>query len=335
MLSFFPLLYFFTFLYYTDPGSTFFVLLMYLYHLHDNTLISCLMGIVAIFFRQTNIIWVAFMAGLQARKVIFQLMDENEADDRINTENDYQVISFVLKIVVSPSRLFGLVFHVLREAFWYIAVMIGFAIFVFINGGIVVGDKSHHEACMNIPQLFYFTSVTLVFSYMHLVSPDKVINFLKFIISKWYICIIFAAFAYLAIWKYTHVHIYLLSDNRHYTFYVWSKLYARHEYIRYILIPMYLYAAWSIYRNVSHMDVLWRLVFIVCLIAATVPQKLLEFRYFIIPYLILRLHFKSVSNVNLFIEMLFYVLINSFTIYMYTMRPLRWHNTDELQRFMW
>ncbi len=39
-LSIFPVLYFFTFLYYTDPGSTFCVLLMYLLSLYDNHLTS-------------------------------------------------------------------------------------------------------------------------------------------------------------------------------------------------------------------------------------------------------------------------------------------------------
>ena len=39
-LSAFPVLYFFTFLYYTDPGSTFCVLLMYLMALQENHLTS-------------------------------------------------------------------------------------------------------------------------------------------------------------------------------------------------------------------------------------------------------------------------------------------------------
>lgn len=40
-LSVFPLLYFFTFLYYTDSGSTFCVLLMYLMALQGRHLTAC------------------------------------------------------------------------------------------------------------------------------------------------------------------------------------------------------------------------------------------------------------------------------------------------------
>lgn len=50
-LIFFPLLHFFTFLYYTDPGSTFFVLLMYLFHLHGNKTLAAFMGGMSILFR--------------------------------------------------------------------------------------------------------------------------------------------------------------------------------------------------------------------------------------------------------------------------------------------
>ena len=62
-LALFPLLYFFSFFYYTDVGSTFLVLLMYCLHLDGFNLSASFMGLVAVAFRQTNIIWVAFVAG--------------------------------------------------------------------------------------------------------------------------------------------------------------------------------------------------------------------------------------------------------------------------------
>lgn len=61
-LAMFPVLYFFTFLYYTDCGSTFFVLLMYYLHLRHSFLRAAVAGAISLFFRQTNIVWVFYVS---------------------------------------------------------------------------------------------------------------------------------------------------------------------------------------------------------------------------------------------------------------------------------
>nr|CAD7457287.1 unnamed protein product [Timema tahoe] len=60
-LATFPLIYFFTFLYYTDTVSTSLVLLMYLFHLYGHNFLSAASGFIAVIVRQTNIIWVGFI----------------------------------------------------------------------------------------------------------------------------------------------------------------------------------------------------------------------------------------------------------------------------------
>lgn len=62
-LALFPLNYFFSFLFYTDPGSTMLVLASYLANLQSKHKISAFLGLFAVFFRQTNIVWVFFLAG--------------------------------------------------------------------------------------------------------------------------------------------------------------------------------------------------------------------------------------------------------------------------------
>ena len=37
----------------------------------------------------------------------------------------------------------------------------------------------------------------------------------------------------------SHVHPYLLADNRHYPFYVWKKIFQRHEAVKYLLVPVF------------------------------------------------------------------------------------------------
>ncbi|XP_025106484.1 putative Dol-P-Glc:Glc(2)Man(9)GlcNAc(2)-PP-Dol alpha-1,2-glucosyltransferase isoform X6 [Pomacea canaliculata] len=72
-LATFPVLYFFTWLYYTDAGSTFFSLLTYLCVLHKRHRSAAVCGLVAILFRQTNVVWVMFGAGVTAGQVILNM----------------------------------------------------------------------------------------------------------------------------------------------------------------------------------------------------------------------------------------------------------------------
>ena len=61
----FPALFFFYALYYTDVASTFSVLYAYYCHLKKQKKRLFLAGLVSLWFRQTNIFWVAiFMGGL-------------------------------------------------------------------------------------------------------------------------------------------------------------------------------------------------------------------------------------------------------------------------------
>lgn len=62
-LALLPVLYFFSFLYYTDAGSTFLALLAYLMCAHGRHGAAALVSLLALCFRQTNVVWVAFYAG--------------------------------------------------------------------------------------------------------------------------------------------------------------------------------------------------------------------------------------------------------------------------------
>ena len=45
----------------------------------------------------------------------------------------------------------------LVSALWpHLLVVVGFVVFVIINGSIVVGDKTHHQASLHLPQLYYY-----------------------------------------------------------------------------------------------------------------------------------------------------------------------------------
>ncbi|XP_077865162.1 dol-P-Glc:Glc(2)Man(9)GlcNAc(2)-PP-Dol alpha-1,2-glucosyltransferase-like [Saccoglossus kowalevskii] len=369
-LAMFPLLYFFTFLYYTDAGSTFFVLFMYLLSHHGNHMNAILSGACAVAFRQTNIIWVVFVAGVTAARLIEQdekcdkvklagsdgEIDESskkekkekiskkrkEKSKKMKEKESSQINDDIISIISKNIEnlfaylsIFSNIGYLAQQLFPYAIIVIAFMVFVHLNEGIVLGDKSNHQACLNFPQLFYFFTFSAVFSFPYFISPFNIIPFLKFLRkNRMFIAVCFGA-SLLMVYMFTYVHPYILADNRHYPFYIWKNVYQRHYLVKYALIPGYFYAGWCIFYSLSHRTVTWNLVFAVCLAAAVVPQRLIEFRYFIVPYLIFRLHMKLQPYALLFTEAILYFVINYITIRFFVHETFTKPDSDEIQRFMW
>lgn len=338
-LSTFPVLYFFNFLYYTDAGSTFFILFTYLMTLYGCHRASALMGACAILFRQTNIIWVAFCAGsLVAAKMDetwraehTKKKDEAKSQVPLNFYGVKKILLFTLEFVSNPVH----VKSVLLLVWPYVIVAVGFLLFVILNDGIVVGDRTSHEACLNFPQLFYFFSFTLFFALPLTVCYYRVVRFFTSLKKQPFFFLAVAVLISLLVWKFTFVHKYLLADNRHYPFYVWKKVFQRHELVRYLVVPAYVFSAWSFFESIKYRSLFWILALSVCITAATVPQKLLEFRYFIVPYLIYRLHMPLPSLPRLIIEFILYTVVNVATIYIFISKTFHWPDSTDKQRFMW
>ncbi|XP_064632019.1 putative Dol-P-Glc:Glc(2)Man(9)GlcNAc(2)-PP-Dol alpha-1,2-glucosyltransferase [Lineus longissimus] len=338
-LAVFPLLYFYTFLFYTEGGSTFFVLLMYALSLHRRHNFAALIGMVAICFRQTNLIWVIFVAGEEVVRII---IDHIKPEKKELTEKEFhgwKFVRVVLQTLIQDLPYFRhlpvLIGRVLSNCLPYILTGVCFGVFIIWNDGIVVGDRTSHEACFHAPQLFYFFAFTLGMSFMHLITPEKIWNFLKYLWRHPIMTILICAIMTGCIWKFTYAHRYLLADNRHYTFYVWAKVFRRHKLVKYALIPGYFFASWGIFDALKRKDSLWKLLFFICVIMATVPQKLLEFRYFILPYLFFRLNMHISSHFQIILEICLYGVINGLTIYYFIEKPFKWGNSPEWQRFMW
>lgn len=331
VLAIFPVLYFFTFLYYTDSSSTFFVLLQYYLSLCGNQFTTALFGAVSIAIRQTNVIWVVFTAGATALRILQPVVKKTDSSSLVTEFKEY-AIAFL--------KNFFMVFKCLWA---YGLVVVGFVVFVVMNGGIVVGDKTQHQACLNFPQLCYLLVFTLAFSSSLLVFPEDIVSYLKIVknaIKKpLYILalLLVAIIMVLVIYKFTYIHEYLLADNRHYPFYIWRKVYARHRLVKYAMVPLYMFAAFCIHCQLSvKQHRLWLVMFYICVAIVTVPQKLIEFRYFIIPYILYRLHIPLASYTRLVLECVLYTAVNVVTFYLFLKKPFHWaHSPKEVQRFMW
>lgn len=342
-LATFPVLYFFSFLYYTDPAAIFFALLTYHLTLSASHLSAAAVGIAAIICRQTNVMWVVFGTGLTTGKILVQWLqlDKKQGGARGDKRlSDWSVLSKTLSLVGrsfrhNPKELVHLGVDVCKSVWSYALVGMAFVAFVIVNEGIVVGDRTNHQPCLNLPQLFYFLFVTTFFSFVHMISVRKVRECFRQAITNPVKTILFIFTAVLFVSKFTFIHEYNLADNRHYNFYFLSKLVRRNDYSRFILIPAYYYAFVTFWNLLQNKDVFWKLSYLICTSATLVPQRMVEFRYFIMPYLIFRLNMQMPSKQFLLMEILFYFAVNAWTVYMYIYRPFPWANTNSLQRFMW
>lgn len=336
-ISIFPILYFFSFLYYTDPGSTTFVLAAYLANLKSLHKTSALLGLASLFFRQTNIVWVAFMAGSTVAAELIKVSDI----EKIEASKDIKdkLARFLANIIAAVAKYLIVVSNLLRigKLVWpYVVTMALFCMFVLVNGGIVVGDRTNHEVTFHGSQLLYFLGVTLCFASPLLLSPLKIMRFVGSVKKAPQKYVSFGVLFFIFIVKYTHIHLFLLSDNRHYVFYVWRYA-LRHQFVRVALIPVYLYAGWAINDSLDapHCTGIWKLVYIICCCAATLPQKLIEPRYFIIPYLIYRMNVNVTDKKVAVLEFLLHFCINALTVIVFSHKTFAWSDIAEPQRIIW
>lgn len=158
------------------------------------------------------------------------------------------------------------------------------------------------------------------------------------------------------------VHPFLLADNRHYPFYIWRKILNVHPLARYAAVPGYTTATSLLYsaigRQICPIYQKWRRrpdamsacvatararvwtvlplsAFIAVTAATLIPSPLLEFRYFIVPFVILRLHLRPTARWQIVMESVVYCSVNLATLWLFLYRPFKWPSEPGWQRFMW
>ncbi|KAJ4422933.1 glucosyltransferase [Gnomoniopsis sp. IMI 355080] len=199
-IALFPLLFFFSGLYYTDVFSTLAVLVAFWNHLERVGLgakgwrsdaLVIVLGLGSLLMRQTNVFWVGMlMGGLEAVHIVkgmrppptrpgqfdrqtlirFYLSRYSHGDVHDPPLNEagfedvlYCAISIAIAVVCNP-------FRVLRQIWAHIAVMGLFGAFVLWNGGVVLGDKANHVVTVHLSQLLYIWPLFAFFSAPLIVS---------------------------------------------------------------------------------------------------------------------------------------------------------------------
>ena len=175
-----PLIYFFTFLYYTDVGSLFFAVVSLTSHIHHYRLMSAVFSLVALTFRQTNIIVVAYEIGLTVieecranakRSHILHVYTSRASDT--TDKRDYAVVLWKYGRMEAT-----LILDTMKTILWHCRYHIGViglfvGLFVKNNYSITLGHQEHHQLVLHLAQMHYYAIYTAFFVSAHLVSTDS------------------------------------------------------------------------------------------------------------------------------------------------------------------
>lgn len=347
LIIFLPINFFYGFLFYTDTLSLllieyYFYLNIYSQEEEENSALNSnirkrffLAGLSCVFLRQNNIIWINIFP--LAECIDQFILKENLIFFNLNFFNT-NLISVAKKILRKYSHiaLIDIIF-------------IGF--FILNKFSIVLGDKTNHGLVLHLAQINHLMIFFLFFfPYVNLISLkfvyDSIRNFCAKKLVKFLITFSLVGLVVLFFDKFSYYHEFLYSDNRHYSFYYFSKIYMN-LFLRYSVL---FYVAFTFAVIITENRLLFSnplfWAWLICTILALIPAKLFEFRYFTPCYvtflLLMHSNFPSVSfnfslNGYLFnkFNILWSVFLNVVTIYIFLYKPYNNNGFYGISRFMW
>ncbi|KFD56889.1 hypothetical protein M514_02146, partial [Trichuris suis] len=317
----FPIFYFSTFLYYTDCCSLLLLSCCYVMAKAKQPMYSALFALLSVCVRQSNVVWVVFTAA-----IYFLESFEGYVKQQRFSYYDGKWSNLLI------SKLFW--HDVILPELNYALVVLLFLSFAYMNGGFALGDRQAHQVCLHISQLFYCVAVILLLGWPVLLSRSRVLSFAKSLYANKALYALVILLMTVCIRSFTFVHPYLLADNRHLTFYIWRRWFAVHYLCRFLFIPVYIFAFYCITCKLRRYGAMWKSVFWICLAACCIPNRLLEMRYFIVPFYTWRIHCPTPRTNKLVLEFFFHALINAALLLIFLLKTFRWADELEPQRII-
>lgn len=157
----------------------------------------------------------------------------------------------------------------------------------------------------------------------------------KYIRRNKLICTAFLLILLLIVHYNTEVHPYLLADNRHYTFYIWNRFYGRYSWFRYAMCPIYLVSLLLVNNGINYLPVSIRIFWTFTIMIYLCFQRLLEVRYFLVPFVLFRLNTKPTLGNWKYAELFLHTFINIFTFYIFINKKVYWKEYSETQHIIW
>ena len=357
-------------LYYTDTISTTAVLLAFYsavsqpgISLHpsqsvlSSPLAQLLLSLLALLMRQTNVIWIAFTAG-------YLLVRRSQPASYKPTGVQWPAESREVSGLPASVRQLVRAYDV-RLVWPYVVVGAVFVVFLVWNGGsVVLGDKSNHSFTLHLAQLLYLALAIAGLLAIRLVTSGTHTAFLSTLLQHrqrsrlWVVPAVLVASSAVIVLviRYTTVlHPFLLSDNRHLTFYFTRYILRLHPLIRYTLTPVYLAAFYALNHLIGHQPLLLRAGWWLCTALTVALTPLLELRYFVMPVIMLLVLMEGgegeaairVGEVKVDVEsererwwllgsvgqVLLFALLDAALLYVFIYRPFTWGD-GSTARFM-
>lgn len=344
MLVTFPLNWFFYFLYYTDTASTLFILFTCYWSLNKSHstlghVIGFMVASLTILMRQTNVIWLLCYAGFRMLSIIQDDESSCLKERRYDLEsliNQIQV--FVIALWINRQKL-------IKQTFVLLLPIILFIIFVIWNGGITLGDKEHHKPVIHLAMPLHMLTVASLVTTL----PDVIqllinsnLHEIKNIIFKFHIYdMLGIVIVFIILICGMKDHPFLLSDNRHYMFYIWKRILSKSKF-RFLLTPVYYYnAKYIILRLVKAHGFIWFIIYSLAVLITLLPVQLLEPRYFIpsITVLVIYFPFLEDSKMNtcslygIRLVIIVFILMNTILFHVFLNQSFQWHD-GSIARFM-
>ncbi|EFN78313.1 putative Dol-P-Glc:Glc(2)Man(9)GlcNAc(2)-PP-Dol alpha-1,2-glucosyltransferase [Harpegnathos saltator] len=334
-ITLFPPLYFWCFFYYTDVASVNTVLLMLLLHQRKHMKMSAFAGLIAVVIRQTNIIWLSFLAVEHVLDLFDYKMEQPVPPRSLNTPMHFHLIwkRMIYEFRKGLLSFIKFLLQICGSLLPYITICLMFIAFVVWNKGIVIGDRSAHVATIHVCQIFYFSAFVSLFSWPYAVLHWR--TSLRFLRQHWILMSSVVALITVVIRFNTLVHPYVLADNRHYWFYVWNRLIGRYTACRYLLVPVYCASLFAMSRNISHLRFLTQINYMICVCMVLIPQLLVEPRYFILPYIFYRLNIERPRKWQICLESLTTLAVNLAQFFIFANKVFYWEDQPYAQRISW
>ena len=328
LVSILPIIFFYNFLFYTEAFSIFSLILFFyvnFYTKKNKSLSVLLSGSLSVLIRQNNIIWVNLLPLSDCILILENFIDN------LN-------FSILLKNIK----------NVIVDYFNIVIIDCFFIVFVIENDfSIVLGDKSHHNMNLHLAQLNHFMIFSIVFfpalNFKFFKSISKILKF-KNISFRFFITFIIILSLVFIGDKFSYIHDFILSDNRHYVFYYFKKIYMK-TILKYALL-LYVSFLFSLIVNDNFNLIKDSKIisWFICTFLCIVPSKLVEVRYFAPCYLVFIILINNYHNIYSDIydlvfhwfNILVHVIINAVTFHVFLFKPFKnKYFSNELSRFMY
>ncbi|CAD8069504.1 unnamed protein product [Paramecium primaurelia] len=310
LFSILPTIYFYNFLFYTDTLSITLLSLSSQLLQSKYYFISSIFSLCSVMSRQTNILWIVYIC-------IKDYLEQNQI--KLQFKDPRLSISFHL------NALFNMILSdlrtIIRNYIYHICILILFIVFLYKNGGVVLGDKDNHQLVFHFAQIMYFMPVLFIYfpiNWNTLLQYTQ-LSIKRLLLSRnakfTYLIILIICLEIVHDW--TYIHPFILSDNRHYVFYIWRRILSKDIY-RYTLCFIYALIIVIISRIlIIRKEQTFQLILLfIFTTLSLIFSPLIEPRYFSIPLLFFYQHCQFVEQ-TLKKQITVFTLINCIIIYVF------------------